>query len=98
MSSSSCGRSGDKPLLASVTPYSIRAERTCDGIEKIGRGDQPIAPTANALERKPGGLGLTQQLRNAGARQPHLRGEVFTGMESAVRKLAQQGESERSKH
>jgi hypothetical protein len=37
-------------------------------------------------------------LRNAGASEPHLRGEVFAGMERAVRKLAQQGEAERSKH
>ena len=98
MSSSSCGRSGDSPLLASVTPYSISAERTCGGVEEVGRGHQPIAAAADALERKAGGLGLPEKLRDAGARQPHLRGEVFAGVEGAVRELAQQRESERSKH
>jgi hypothetical protein len=37
-------------------------------------------------------------LRDARARQAHLRGKIFTGMERAIRKLAQQRETKRSKH
>ena len=69
-----------------------------DGVEEIGRRDEPVPPAAYALEREPGGLGLAQELRDARTRQPHLRGEIFTGMERAIRKLAQQRETKRSKH
>jgi hypothetical protein len=41
---------------------------------------------------------VLQNLRDAGARQPHLRGEVFTGVKSAVRELTEQRKSERSEH
>ena len=67
-------------------------------VEKVRRRDQPIATSAHPLEREARGLRLPQQLRNAGAREPHLRGEVFAGMEGAVRELAQERESEGSKH
>ncbi len=75
-------------------------ERRADGcgVQEIGGGEQPIAAAADALERKTGRFGLLQQLRNAGARQPHRRGEIFAGVEGAVRKLAQQRETQRSKH
>ena len=68
------------------------------GVEEVRRGLEPVTEAADALEREPGRLGLPQELRNAGARQPHLRGEVFARVELAVRKLAQQRETERSKH
>jgi hypothetical protein len=68
------------------------------GVEEIGGGLQAIAEPAHPLERKPGGLSLTQELRDTGARKPHLRGEVFARVEIAVRELAQQRETERSEH
>ena len=68
------------------------------GIEKIRRGEKPVAAAADALERQSGGFGLLEKLRDAGAREPHRRGEVFAGVEGAVRKLAQQRESKRSEH
>ena len=67
-------------------------------VEEIGGRLEPVAQAADALERQPGGFGLPQQLRNAGARQPHLRGEVLARVEIAVRQLAQQRETERSEH
>ena len=67
-------------------------------IEEVRRGDEAVPAAPDPLQRQPRGLGLAQQLGHAGARQPHLRGEVFAGVESAVRKLAQERESERSKH
>ena len=91
-------RSGERPVLGERDAVLDQRVADRDGVEEVGRGHQPVAAAANPFERKPGRLGLPQKLRNAGARQPHLRGEVFAGVESAIRKLAQQGESERSKH
>ena len=68
------------------------------GIEKIGGCEQAVAASTNAFERKPGRLGLLQKLGDAGARQPYRCGEIFAGMESAIRKLAQERESKRSEH
>ena len=59
------------------------------GIQEVGGGGQAIAQSADALKRKPGRFGLLQQLGNPGAREPHRGGEVFAGVEGAVRKLAQ---------
>src|SRR5207249_10859674 len=75
-------------------------ERAADlvGVQKIGGREQAVAAAADPFQRQSGGLRLLQQLGNAGARQPHRRGEVFAGVESAVRKLAQERESERSEH
>ena len=75
-------------------------ERPADfhGIEEVGGGGEPIAQATDALERQPGGLGLLQELRNAGARKPHRGGEIFAGVEGAIGKLAQKRESERSEH
>src|SRR5205814_6029945 len=75
-------------------------ERLADlvGTEKIGGCKQPVAPPTHSFERQPGSLGLLQKLRDPGARQPDRRGEIFAGVESAVRKLAQERESKRSEH
>ena len=63
------------------------------GVEEVGGGGQPVAQAAHAFQRQPGRLGLLQELRNAGAGEPHRRGEVFAGVEGAVGKLPQQRES-----
>ena len=75
-------------------------ERRPDGrsIEEIGRREQPVAPSADAFQRETRRFGLFQQLRNAGAREPHRSGEILARVEGAVRKLAQQREAQRSKH
>ena len=75
-----------------------QARRHRLAVEEIGRLQQPVAAALDPLQRQSCGLGVLQHLRNAGASEPHLRGEVFTGMEVAIGKLAQQRESERSKH
>ncbi len=77
---------------------SAREARICLGVEKIGRLEQPVAAALDPLEGEARGVGILQDLRNAGARQPHLGGEVLTGMELSIGKLAQQRESERSEH
>ncbi len=68
------------------------------GVEKVGRLEQTVAAALDALERETRRLGVLQRLRNAGARQPHFRGEIFARMEGAIGELAQQRESERSEH
>ena len=68
------------------------------GIEEIGRFEQAVAAALDPLEGEAGRAGVLQDLRNPGARQPHLGGEVLTGMEFPIGKLAQQRESERSEH
>ena len=68
------------------------------GVEEIGGRLEAVAEATHALERQARGLGLAQELRHPRARQPHLRGEVLAGVEVAVRKLAQERETERSKH
>ena len=60
--------------------------------------NQAVSAAADAFQRQTSGLSLLEELRNACARHPHRRGEVFTGMEGAVGKLAQERESERSEH
>ena len=55
------------------------------GVEEIRRLEQTIPATLDPLEREAGRLGVLQHLRDAGARQPHLRGEVLTGVERPVR-------------
>jgi len=82
------GRSSDSVERRAVTALPSR---------KFGGLQQPVAPALDPLQRQPCRLGVLQHLRNAGASEPHLRGEVLTGMEVAVGKLAQQRESERSK-
>ena len=75
-------------------------ERSADflDVEEVGRGEQPIASTAHALERETRRFRLLEKLRNPGARQPHRRGKVFARVESAIGKLAQKREAKRSKH
>ena len=68
------------------------------GVEEIGRLEQAVAAALDPLEREARRAGVLQDLRNAGARQPHLGGEVLAGMELSIGKLAQQRESERSEH
>jgi len=68
------------------------------GVEEIGRGNQPVASATNALEREPGGFGLLENLRHAGARQPHFGSQILAGVESAIRQLAEQRKTDRSKH
>ena len=97
-STGTCGFGAGVPGLATLAPNPVEREAHGGGVEEVGRGLQPVAEAADALEREPGGLGLPQELRNAGARQPHLRGEVFARVEIAVRQLAQQRETERSEH
>ena len=63
------------------------------GIEEIGRAEQPVAAPLDALEREARGLGVLQDLRNAGAREPHRVGEVLTRVEVAIGEMAQQRES-----
>ena len=67
-------------------------------VEEVGRFEEPITAPLDALEREPGRLGVLQHLRDAGAREPHLGGEVLAGVEGAIGELAQQRESERSEH
>ena len=86
------------PGFATLAPNPVSARRTAAASRKSGAVFEPVAETADALEREPGRLGLPQELRNPGARQPHLRGEVLARVEVAVRQLAQQRETERSKH
>ena len=68
------------------------------GVEEIGRAEQPVAAPLDALESESRGLGILQDLRNAGAREPHRVGEVLARVEVAIGEMAQQRESERSKH
>ena len=70
----------------------------CRSVEKIRGREQPVAAAPDALEREAGRFGLLQQLGNAGARKPHRCGEILARVEGAVRKLAQQRETQRSKH
>jgi hypothetical protein len=56
------------------------------------------AAALDPLQREPRSLGLLQNLRHAGARQPDLGGQIFAGMKVAVGELAQQCEPKRSKH
>jgi ribosomal protein S16 len=67
-------------------------------VQKIRRCQKPITPASHALERQTGGFRLLQELRNTGARPSDRRGEILTGVECAVGKLAQQREPKRSKH
>ncbi len=53
-------------------------------IEKTRRFEQAIAQPLDAFERKAGGFGVFQDLRDAGAGEAHARGKVFAGMESAI--------------
>ncbi len=63
------------------------------GVEEIGRAEQPIAAALDAFEGEARGLGVLQDLRNAGAREPHRIGEVLTRVEVAIGEMAQQRES-----
>ena len=64
---------------------SLSAARTGLGVEEIRRLEQAIPAPLDPLEREAGRLGVLQHLRDAGTRQPHLRGEVLTGVEGPVR-------------
>ena len=77
-----------------------RGERGLDRlrVEKIGRLEQPVAAALDPLHREARGLGVLQHLRNAGAGQPDLGGELLAGVKVTIGKLAQQRESERSEH
>jgi hypothetical protein len=68
------------------------------GVEEVGRCREAISEPPHAFQRQPGRLRLLQKLRNAGAREPHRRSQVFAGVECAVSKLAQERESKRSEH
>jgi len=70
----------------------------CFRIEEIRGFEQPVAAALHPFQRKAGDLGVLQDLRNAGARQPDLVGQVFARVELAIGELAQQRESQRSEH
>ena len=98
-SSFAAGRSAGRASgCATSTPIPFERRPYGGGVEEIGRREQAVAAAAHALQRQPCRFRLLEQLRDAGARQPHRRGEVFAGVEGAVRKLAQQRESKRSEH
>ena len=83
------------PRAAAISP---KRARTLLGVQKVRRLEQPVAAALDAFEGEPRRPGVLQDLRNAGARQPHLGGQVLAGMELSIGKLAQQRESERSEH
>ena len=56
----------------------------CPGVEEIGCLEEPVAAALDPLERKPRRLGVLQDLRNAGAGQADLGGEIFAGVECPI--------------
>jgi hypothetical protein len=68
------------------------------GVQEVRRFEQPVAAALHSLEGEAGDFSVLQDLRDAGAREPYLVGKVFARMELPIGELAQQRESQRSKH